>query len=91
MVRVDGSTYTWLGAPTSTVAQQTAFSYTSTRSIFTFNVAGKIGLNVTFLSPVEPNDLMRTSLPVSYMEVDVFSIDGQGHTVSLYTDISAGE
>lgn len=70
---------------------QTSFEYTSTKSIFTLDVEGKVELTVTFLSPVVPDDLMRSSLPQSYMEVDVHSKDGNEHTVQLYTDISAGE
>ena len=92
-MRVDNATYTWLGAPNPlpTVVNQTAFSYTSTRSIFTFDVAGLITMNVTFLSPVTPRDAMRQSFPVSYMTVDVQSADGNEHDVAVYTDISAGE
>lgn len=70
---------------------QTSFEYTSTKSIFTLDVEGKVELTVTFLSPVVPDDLMRSSLPQSYMEVDVHSKDENEHAVQLYTDISAGE
>jgi preprotein translocase subunit SecB len=70
---------------------QTSFEYTSTKSMFTLNIEGKVEMVVTFLSPVIPDDLMRSSLPQSYMDVDVHSTDGNEHTVQLYTDISAGE
>lgn len=70
---------------------QTAFSYTSTRSIFTLDVDGKIGMNVTFLSPVTPEHILRQSLPVAYMEVSVYAIDGAEHDVQLYSDVSAGK
>lgn len=36
-----------------------------------------------------PKDLMRSSLPYSYLEVEVSSLDGNDHNVQLYTDISA--
>lgn len=93
LIRVDNVTYTWLGdpAPLPTVVNQTAFSYTSTRSIFTMNVDGKIGMNITFLSPVTPTDMLRQSVPVSYMNVAVYSIDGNQHDVQLYSDVSAGK
>lgn len=79
-----------MGAPNGpAVATQTNFEYTSTRSVFTFSVDGKVGLNVTFLSPVEPTDLKRQSIPASYMNVEVFSIDGAEHNVQLYSDVSA--
>lgn len=81
---------TWMGAPNGpAVATQTNFEYTSTRSVFTFSVDGKVGMNVTFLSPVEPTDLKRQSIPASYMNVEVFSIDGAEHKVQLYSDVSA--
>lgn len=48
-----------------------------------------VEMTITFLSPVTPNDLLRSSLPYTYMEVDVQSMDGNNHDVQLYTDISA--
>jgi hypothetical protein len=81
---------TWMGAPNGpALANQTHFEYTSTKSVFTLSVNGKVGINVTFLSPVEPSDLRRQSIPASYMNVDVFSIDGAQHKVQLYSDVSA--
>ena len=90
MIRVDNSTYTWMGQPRNSPAyvNQTAFSYTSTQSKFTLQ-AGPVQMVVTFLSSVTPNDLLRSSLPQTYMNVDVKSTDGKTHTVQLYTDISA--
>lgn len=55
------------------------------------NVGGKVGLNVTFLSPVNPNDLKRQSLTFSYLDVSVHSIDGANHNVELYADVSGGK
>jgi len=77
--------------PLPTVVNQTSFMYTSTRSIFILDVAGLIMMNVTFLSPVTPDDKMRQSFPVSYMTVEVQSADGDEHDVAIYTDISAGQ
>lgn len=81
-----------MGAPTGTslFVNQTAFEYTSTRSIFTMDVNGQVEMTITFLSPVYPDDLLRASLPYSYMNVDVKSVDGQQHDIQVYTDISAG-
>lgn len=81
-----------MGAPSepSSVATQNSFDYTSTKSIFSLSVGSKVGLNVTFLSPVEPSELRRESIPASYMNVDVFSLDGSEHDVQLYSDVSAG-
>lgn len=91
MIRVDGESYEWMGGiPGMTPVTQTAFEYTSTKSIFTMNVADKVEMNITFLSPVTPKDLKRQSLVFSYLNVDVASLDGNSHDVQLYADISAG-
>ena len=70
---------------------QTAYEYTSTRSIFTMQVGGVVEMTVIFLSPVTPDELLRSSLPYTYMNVDVKSIDGKSHSLQIYTDISAGQ
>lgn len=89
MIRVDGTTYQWMGAvPDSQNVDQTEFSYTSTRSNFVMNVGGKVEMNITFLSPVTPNDLKRQSLTFSYLDVGVHSLDGADHDVQLYADVS---
>ena len=51
--------------------------------------AGPVDVTVNFLSPVEPDDLVRQSMPFSYMTVSAAANDGGSHSVSLYTDISA--
>lgn len=76
--------------PLPEVANQTSFAYTSTRSIFEFDVGDVVTLKVRFVSPITPNDLLRQSAPVSYLSVVVSSKDGQEHDVQIYTDISAG-
>ncbi|KAI1434171.1 glutaminase GtaA [Xylaria sp. CBS 124048] len=89
LIRVDGTPYQWLGAVTNVAnVNQTEFSYTSTRSSFVMNVAGKVEMNITFLSPVTPNDLKRQSLTFSYLDVGVHSLDGANHDVQLYSDVS---
>lgn len=92
LIRVDGTTYQWMGAvPNSQNVEQTEFSYTSTRSNFIMNVGDKVEMNITFLSPVTPNDLKRQSLTFSYLDVAVHSLDGDSHDVQLYTDVSGGK
>jgi hypothetical protein len=54
------------------------------------DVGGVVQMNITFFSPITPNDLRRQSLPFSYMNVAVHSSDGNSHNVQLYADISAG-
>lgn len=95
-MRCDNITYIWMGDPavsgyTPYYVVQTGYEYTSTQSIFTLDVAGQVEMTVTFLSPVLPNTIMEMSLPYSYMDVAIRSLDGNTHDVQLYTDISAGE
>ncbi|KAJ7585369.1 hypothetical protein C8J56DRAFT_828575 [Mycena floridula] len=88
LVRVDGVAFVWLGNPpdfNATVLERS--EVTPTRSIFTVT-AGPVRLNITFLSPIEPTDLVKQSLPFSYLVVDVTCLDGKEHAVQLYSDIS---
>lgn len=92
MVRVDGAVYEWMGGiPDSTLVEQVAYEYTSTKSIFTMHVDGKVEMNVTFLSPITPEDFKRQSVISSYLQLDVASMDGGTHDVQVYADISAGK
>lgn len=81
-----------MGAPQNVgdAVKQTEFEYTSTKSVFTLDVAGLVEMNVTFLSPVFPDDQKRQSLVFTYLDVAVQSLDGEAHDVQLYADISAG-
>jgi hypothetical protein len=88
---VDGKPYNWMGAaPGADLVEQVSFSYTSTKSNFLMRVGGKVEMNITFMSPVYPEDLGRQGLTFSYLNVDVRSMDGAPHSVQLYSDVSAG-
>ncbi|KAI0952144.1 hypothetical protein AcV7_008040 [Taiwanofungus camphoratus] len=92
-VKVDGTTYNFLGVPNvpgtqSQEAVQKSLEFTSTQSIFVLT-AGPIDLTVSFLSPVEPSNLINQSLPFSYLSLSAAANDGNSHTVQVYTDISA--
>ncbi|KAH8890031.1 DUF1793-domain-containing protein [Thozetella sp. PMI_491] len=88
-IAVDGTVYNWMGgAPGAALVTQTDFEYTSTRSIFTFNVADTVTLTATFLTPIYPDDLIMKSLQYSYLELSAVSADGAQHNVSVYSDIS---
>ncbi|KAF3390622.1 Glutaminase A [Penicillium rolfsii] len=89
LIRVDGNAYTWMGLPGSTTVTQTAVEYTSTKTIFTMDVGGKVEMNITFMSPIRPDDFKRQSLIFSYLNVEVSSMDGNDHNVQVYADISA--
>lgn len=94
LVRVDGVPYVFLGAPTGftgaapALLPQAGLEVTATRSRFTWLAAG-IRLSVDFLSPIEPTDLRRQSVPFGFLSAAVSSADGRGHRVSLFLDISA--
>ncbi|EIW84808.1 DUF1793-domain-containing protein [Coniophora puteana RWD-64-598 SS2] len=89
-IRVDDTTYTFLGDPSLNpgLAIQKSVTYTSTQSTFVLT-AGPVDITVRFLSPVEPDDLVKQSIPFSYMAVSVAANDGGSHSVRLYTDICA--
>lgn len=67
--------------------QQTGLTVTPTRSVFTLE-GGGVGVTVEFLSPVEPGDLRRQSVPMSYVVVSARGIDGKAHDVQIYMDIT---
>jgi hypothetical protein len=67
--------------------QQTRLEVTATRSRFHLQ-GGGVGLVAEFFSPVEPGDLRRQSIPMSYVLLTVQSLDGGAHDVQLYADIS---
>ncbi|TFK71713.1 DUF1793-domain-containing protein [Pluteus cervinus] len=84
--RVDGIAYQWMGAG-GNPAIISSQKITPTRTIIEAKV-GPVLLNVTYLSPLEPADLVLQSLPFSYFAVDVNSLDGAPHSVQLYSDIT---
>ncbi|RPD78548.1 DUF1793-domain-containing protein [Lentinus tigrinus ALCF2SS1-7] len=91
--KVDGVAYNWMGNPavpnvTVTKATQKSLQFTSTQSVFVMT-AGPVDLTITFLSPVEPTDLVNQSLPLSYYAISAASTDGKSHSVQVYADISA--
>ena len=93
IVRIDGTPYLFAGAPslpsgpTLTVMNQTSLEVTATRSIYVLS-GGGVDLTVTFLSPVDPNNLQRQSVPLSYITMQAASTDGNSHSVEVYFDIS---
>jgi hypothetical protein len=92
LVRIDGKVYVWAGQPVlngaaATPLTQTSLQVTATRSIFTFN-GGGIQLIAEWLSPIEPGDLRRASMPFSLLTVSVSATDGAGHSVQVYADIT---
>lgn len=62
--------------------QQTLLEVTATRSRFHLQ-GGGISLVAEFFSPVEPGDLRRQSIPMSYVVLTAASLDGKPHAVQL--------
>ncbi|MFL6073781.1 MAG: glutaminase domain-containing protein [Mycobacteriales bacterium] len=91
IARIDGVAYVFAGAPGTPslpAMTQTALELTATRSRFTLTAAG-VTLTVTFFSPVDPENLRRQSMPLSYLTVQAASADTHAHQVSVYVDLSA--
>ncbi|KAF9884633.1 hypothetical protein FE257_001386 [Aspergillus nanangensis] len=89
IARVDGHPYTLFGVSNELDGSEGATviggRFTSTHSIFTLT-AGPRNFTLDFLSPVSPKNLLRQSLPLSYLTVMV----GVGHgDVQVYSDIDS--
>ena len=92
IAHIDGVPFLFLGAPniSGTVLRgmaQRSLTLTATRSQYVFE-GGGVELTLTFLSPIEPGDLRRQSMPLSYLTAGVRSTDKGVHDVGLYFDIS---
>lgn len=66
---------------------QTELELTPTSSRFTLTASG-VEIQVDFLSPIEPGDPKRQSMPFGYVDISVTSTDNVAHDVALYMDIS---
>ncbi|KAF8883843.1 hypothetical protein BD779DRAFT_1674373 [Infundibulicybe gibba] len=86
-IKIDGVSFEWLGS-TGNGSNPTRTEITPTRTILSFT-AGSMELEVTFLSPIEPTDLVRQSFPFTYMYLTANATDGANRSVQVYSDISA--
>ncbi|KAK7045344.1 hypothetical protein VNI00_007593 [Paramarasmius palmivorus] len=103
-IRVDGSVYSWMGSAFNDFndgdlkfdlgpdkdkapAKVEGVTITPTRTIYSLS-AGPMRFNFTFLSPIEPNNLVLQSFPFGYVYVDAISSDGNTHSVQIYSDLS---
>ncbi|EST06759.1 protein of unknown function DUF1793 [Kalmanozyma brasiliensis GHG001] len=91
-IRIDNVTYEWMGNGFGTLvraglaATQLRAEYTATRTMFAFE-ADKVKFNVTFLTPITPDDYVRQSLPLSYLHVELDKSTIKNRSIQLYTDI----
>ncbi|MGH3171496.1 MAG: DUF5127 domain-containing protein, partial [Trebonia sp.] len=80
------------GTPSTTqgfeqALRHTGVTITPTRTVYELE-GGGVAVTVEFLSPVEPGDLRRQSVPMSYILIGARSVDGKTHDVQIYADIS---
>ncbi|KAF9782924.1 hypothetical protein BJ322DRAFT_182136 [Thelephora terrestris] len=88
ILRVDGQPYVWMGDPQGkNTATQKSMTFTPTRTMITLT-CGPVDLTATFLTPIEPTDLVNQSIPFSYLSVEVVANDANTHQVQLYTDVT---
>ncbi|RPD57640.1 DUF1793-domain-containing protein [Lentinus tigrinus ALCF2SS1-6] len=89
LIRVDGATFQWMGQDSIADGNATVtdIQITPTRSVF-FMQAGPLNLTVTFLSPIEPSDWVKQSLPFSYLSLEAHATDGAQHSIQVYSDIT---
>jgi hypothetical protein len=89
LVRIDGRLFRWMGsAPQAVPAlRQTALEITATHTTYHFEEQG-LKLDVSFLSPLLPNDLDLMSRPISYITLTVAASDGASHRVQVLFEAS---
>jgi hypothetical protein len=90
LIRVDGRAYRLMGNEPKDVPAlpQVGLEVTPTRSIYSFQDS-KVQVSLTFMTPALPHDLEALALPLSYLTWSVRSLDGEGHTVSIYDSTSS--
>ncbi|KAK0444567.1 uncharacterized protein EV420DRAFT_1574563 [Desarmillaria tabescens] len=86
-ISVDGEYLQLFGGGGGPATNLTNIALTPTRTILMIQ-AGPMDVNVTFLSPIEPDSLVRQSFPFTYLSVDVVSRDGREHDIQFYTDVT---
>ncbi|TRM62815.1 hypothetical protein BD626DRAFT_548254 [Schizophyllum amplum] len=91
-VKVDDVIYTFNGvvfdgANFNATASQ-VWRVTPTRTIQT-SQAGPVQITATWTSPIEPEDLVKQSMPFVYFSMKAASTDGSSHSVQFYSDVSA--
>ncbi|HEX2971408.1 MAG TPA: DUF5127 domain-containing protein, partial [Tepidisphaeraceae bacterium] len=90
LIRIDGKTFRVMGKDPADVPalEQKQLRIMPTTVTYTFEGAG-VRLELSFLTPLLPEDLMVFSRPVTYLTWQVRSTDGSGHQVQVYYDNTA--
>jgi hypothetical protein len=90
LIRIDGQVYRLMGIdPQSTPAlEQKRLQVLPTTVTYTFEGAG-VRVELSFMTPLLPEDLLVLSRPVTYLTWRVSSLDNAQHDVQLYYDNTA--
>lgn len=82
VVTIDGKRYRFMGLGTEEAMEQTSLCVTATCTQYCFEKAG-IALEISFWTPLLPNDLDILSRPCSYLDAKMHALDGKEHQVEL--------
>lgn len=94
LIRIDGHVERWMGTmprayfglPSVDAMHQISLEVTPLHTIYSFADLG-VRLDVTFFSPLLPQDLDVMSRPVTYLSWSASAIDGKSHSVELMLDV----
>ncbi len=86
-ITVDGKRYRFLGKDGTPAVETLDVTVTPLQTIFALQ-AGAVRLNVAFWSPALPDDLDALSIPVTFVDLEVASLDDQPHFTEVRLDIS---
>jgi hypothetical protein len=88
IARIDGKPYRFMGKYPNAVPamEQTAHTLTPTHTYYEFKQGG-VTLELTFFTPLLPDDLDLISRPVTYLTWSATANDGASHKVSLLLDV----
>ena len=87
-IRVDGKEYSFLGKSSQPAMKTVSLRVTPTRTLSVME-AGGVSLSVVFWSPALPEDLDALSIPITFTDFSIRSLDGKKHAVSLRFSASA--
>lgn len=98
LIRIDGRVFRFLGSTTTghewrnarqpSGMRQVEADVRPTQTRYRFEDAG-VALEVTFLTPLLPDDLDLLSRPFSYVHFELSSLDGEAHECELYLEAAA--
>ena len=89
LIRIDGHAFRLMGAEPRAFPTfpQASVKVLPTRTVYEFEGQG-VHAQLTFLTPLLPEDLDLLSRPITYVTWRVSTVDGHPHAVSVYFDAS---